>query len=247
MASVDREPGWSRPTRVSAVLYAAKVAAFRVRRGAVDAALPPLRFSKAGSDRLIYLTGLSATPLWSDPTLAEQAMQAGKNQNLAVAACALDGLVLPAGQVFSFWRHVGPPTAGRGYVAGRMLQEGCMVSAIGGGLCQLSNALYEVALQAGCLIVERHPHSRIVPGSAAAAGRDATVAWNYVDLRFTPREDLRLSVELDGADLVVRLLSATEAPGRPVGPVPLDTPVMHPARSCASCDETACFRHEGRH
>ncbi len=80
-----------------------------------------------------------------------------------------------------------------------------MIPAIGGGLCQLSNALYDVALAAGCEIVERHAHSRTVPGSAAAAGRDATVAWNYVDLRFSSPRELRLGVRLDSDDLVVEL------------------------------------------
>jgi len=61
-------------------------------------------------------------------------------------------------------------------VPGRQLREGCLFPAIGGGLCQLSNALYDVSLQAECEIVERHPHSRIVPGSAAARDRDAAIA-----------------------------------------------------------------------
>jgi hypothetical protein len=61
---------------------------------------------------------------------------------------------------------------------------------------KLSNALYQVALDSGCEIVERHRHSRTVPGSATAAGRDATVAWNYVDLRFRPAVDMQLTVEL---------------------------------------------------
>ena len=62
-----------------------------------------------------------------------------------------------------------------GFVAGRELREGCMVSSIGGGLCQLSNALYAAALEAGCEIVERHAHSKVVPGSLAERGLDATV------------------------------------------------------------------------
>ncbi len=103
--------------------------------------------------------------------------------------------MIPVGQVFSFWRQVGRASRRRGFVTGRMLKEGCLVPAVGGGLCQLSNALYDAALQSGCEIVERHAHSRVVAGSAAAAGRDATVAWNYVDLRFRTSAPLRMEVQ----------------------------------------------------
>ena len=135
----------------------------------------------------------------------------GKVQNLRRAAAALDGLELPAGAVFSFWRQVGRATPARGYVDGRMLREGCMMAAVGGGLCQLSNALYDAALAAGCEIVERHAHSQVVPGSAAAAGRDATVAWNYVDLRFVSPEPRLLRVILGARTLTVRLLARAPA------------------------------------
>ena len=80
-----------------------------------------------------------------------------------------------------------------------------MMPAVGGGLCQLSNALYDAALPAGCQIVERHAHSGPCPGSAAAAGRDATVAWNYVDLRFVRPTRLLRSVRLDRRDLSISL------------------------------------------
>ena len=81
------------------------------------------------------------------------------------AAASLDGILVPAGEVFSFWRQVGRTTRRRGYVTGRMLQQGCFVPSTGGGLCQISTALYEAALDSGCEIVERHAHSRIVPGA----------------------------------------------------------------------------------
>jgi hypothetical protein len=185
----------------------------------------------------------SITPLWSDETLAERALQMGKVQNLRQACRALDGLFIPAGSVFSFWRCVGPPLRARGYVPGRMLQQGCMMAAVGGGLCQLSNALYDAALQSGCRIVERHAHSRIVPGSAAALDRDATVAWNYVDLRFASHRPLRLVARLDRDSLIVRMLGRAEAPAAR-SPEPSRRAPLSAARSCASCAETDCLSHE---
>lgn len=240
-------PHWSHPTRLSILVFASKVAVFRARRGAVDLLAGTPRLAYVEADGFTAEAGASRTPLWSDPALAERELQRGKVQNLRVASRALDGLLLPAGAVFSFWRQVGPPIAARGFVPGRMLREGCMVEAVGGGLCQLSNALYEAALQAGCRIVERHAHSAVVPGSAAALGRDATVAWNYVDLRFACDHDLRFVVRLDRDDLDVRLLARAGVaapkrpePERPTSPAPTDV------RSCGGCDEADCFLHRSR-
>jgi hypothetical protein len=230
------------PTRLSSAVFAAKALGLRLRRALGDAAAPAPRLSREGAT-FSEVAGAAQSPLWSDETLAERAMQLGKVQNLRVAARALDGLVIPAGAVFSFWRNVGPPIAARGYVPGRMLQQGCMVASVGGGLCQLSNALYEVALQAGCRIVERHAHSRIVPGSLAAEGRDATVAWNYVDLRFTAERALRLSVRLDRDTLSVRLLAENAAKASAPA-LEATGPSLVLARSCASCGESDCFMHE---
>ncbi|ESQ76673.1 hypothetical protein ABAC402_03080 [Asticcacaulis sp. AC402] len=145
------------------------------------------------------------TPLWSDDSVAERGLQLGKVQNLRIAAKALNGLVVPAGQVFSFWAQVGPPTRGRGFVEGRELRQGCLIPTVAGGLCQMSNSLHVAAKRAGCDIVERHGHTAVVPGSPFGPNDDATVFWNYVDLRFRPRETVRLRVILTEHDLQVML------------------------------------------
>ena len=243
--ATSRPVSTTHPTRLSSVVFAAKAIVFRARRFAADLRAPPPRLSTGGAN-FTQPAGDSRSALWSDETLAERALQRGKVQNLRVAAQALDGLFIPAGAMFSFWRNIGLPSSARGYASGRMLQQGCMVASTGGGLCQLSNALYEVALQAGCRIVERHSHSRIVPGSLAAEGRDATVAWNYVDLRFTADRDLRLTVRLDRDTLTVRLLGQDEAVARaPDAAAKAMAAPLILARSCASCGETQCFMHEG--
>src|SRR5206468_12891452 len=115
------------------------------------------------------------------------------------------GLCRPGGGLFRFWAQVQRPMRRLGFVRGRELREGCVIASVGGGLCQLSNALYDVALTAGCAIVERHAHSRRLPGSMAALGRDATIFWNYVDLRFRPAVDCQLEVTLDRDRLTVAL------------------------------------------
>jgi len=212
-------PYRTRPTRFSSLVFGAKAVILRARRAVRNLVAGPPLLVKAEAPGFPCLVAESRSSLWADDTLAERGFQLGKNQNLRIACRALDGLVIPAGTVFSVWRHLGAPIAARGYVPGRMLKQGCMVPSVGGGLCQLSNALYDVALQGGCRIVERHSHSRIVPGSAAAAGRDATLAWIYVDLRFAPEQELRLSARLDRDSLVIRLLAPATTATRPPAPV----------------------------
>jgi len=187
-------------------------------------------------------------PLWTHISAAEFPLTAGKVQNLRTSALALNGLEIPAGQVFSFWAQLGRTKKSAGYVAGRELREGCLIPSTGGGLCQLSGLLYGAALDAGFEIVERHAHSRKMPGSLADSGRDATVFWNYVDLRFRAPFDWRLEVEMAPTDLMVRIRSAA---GKVEGTEPYAVPLLDqgipdratPSGDCLTCQQTACFRH----
>jgi hypothetical protein len=245
---------WGSPTRRSAALFRTKVTLHQVERGIRDFGAGLRRFERSDEPGYVVLFGQSRTPLWADVPLTERVYQFGKVQNLRRAIRQLDRLVLPADALFSFWKQVGRASRGRGFVVGRMLQGGCLIPAVGGGLCQLSNALYDVALQAGCDIVERHAHSRMVPGMAR--GRDATVAWNYVDLRFRCRRKLQIEARIERHELVVSFRGLVEVadrvpadltedralpprPGRDLPVQPIDQ-----ARSCATCGETSCFRHE---
>jgi hypothetical protein len=67
------------------------------------------------------------------------------------------------------------------------------VSAVQCPVCGRTHSRFE--------LLERHAHSRRPPGSRAAEGSDATVAWNYVDLRFRARQAWRLEVRLDAVSL----------------------------------------------
>jgi hypothetical protein len=239
------------PTRASAALFRTKVLLHQAERRFRDPWVGLRRFAPSDGPRLPVALAESRTPLWADGALSERAYQLGKVQNLRRAIRQLDRVILPADALFSFWTQVGRATRRRGFVTGRMLQAGCLIPAVGGGLCQLSNALYDVALQAGCDIVERHAHSRILPG--APAGPDATVAWNYVDLRFRCPQTVQIEARLTRDEFVLRFRGEADSAGRgePRGPRSQPRreslpPAVDVARSCATCDETFCFRHEQR-
>jgi len=114
-------------------------------------------------------------------------LQQNKIVNLLIAVKAIDGVTISPGESFSFWRLVGRTSRRKGYLPGMTIVDGRLTVATGGGLCQLSNALYWVALHLGCTISERHRHSfDCFPDSYRSVpfGAGATVNYNYVDLRF---------------------------------------------------------------
>jgi hypothetical protein len=238
-----------RPSLRDALVFRAKATLLQMNRAARnalsrDAARHPLREELAGE----AVAGRSETRLWTADDDAERHLLAGKVHNLRLAIRRLNGVEVPAGAVFSFWAQVGRPARRRGYVAGRELREGCIIPTVGGGLCQLSNALYDAALNAGFEIIERHAHTQVIPGSLAEVGRDATVFWNYVDLRFKSAHPFRVEAAMDANVLTVRFKSSAARAGRPARPA-LKTlavaPASHAPNSCVTCNVHECFRHVG--
>jgi vancomycin resistance protein VanW len=127
------------------------------------------------------------SPLLRQHSAISPELQSGKENNVRLAAAAIDNVVLPPGAEFSYHALVGRPSRARGFRPGFELHNGKLSSGIGGGCCQVSNMLYWLALNAGLTITERHRHgfdlfpdcNRKVP-----FGCGATVFYNYRDLRF---------------------------------------------------------------
>lgn len=220
-----------------------KVRLLRVRRSIQNARETRPKLTKLEPDQCKFPIAESVTRLWTSESEDERRLECGKVHNLRVAAKLLDGLIVPAEQTFSFWRIIGKPTKSKGFVQGRQVQEGCIIASIGGGLCQLSNSLFDVATKAGLEIIERHPHTMIVPGSAAEYGRDATVAWNHIDLRFRAKTTIRLTAKLTADSLVVQVFADAQSSNAFV-PILSQSPGSRKiANSCETCGQEDCFRH----
>ena len=235
------ETGHRIPTRREALVFRFKSLGLQTKRFVSDSFDRKVRsFSKGESLVSQPLVAESRTKLWTEFEPEERFLVAGKIQNLRVAAGAIDGLELPAGEIFSFWKHVGRTTASRGYVRGRELREGCIIPNIGGGLCQLSNALYDAALKANFEILERHAHTLTISGSLAEEGRDATVFWNYVDLRFRSAVPIRIEAGMSSDHLLIKFRGTKQK--RPtLHQIQRNGKVDH-VNSCASCGMDDCFR-----
>ena len=229
------------PTRAEALVFRVKTFLLQCRRLLKDnVRFRVSKFTK--DDRLISekVISESRTALWTETEPRERFLVAGKVNNLRIAARELDGIEIPADRVFSFWKHVGRASRFRGFVAGRELREGCIIPNVGGGLCQLSNALYDAALDAGLDIVERHAHTQVIEGSLAEQGRDATVFWNYVDLRFRSAHPFRIEAKLDDHELLVRFRGSQNGKVK-LHKLSRELLNFDEPRSCATC-EMDCHR-----
>lgn len=106
----------------------------------------------------------------------------GEEFNVGLAADRLAGTVVVPGEVFSLNRLLGPYTKVKGYQDGPMYVGGRIVPSEGGGICKIATTLYNVVTLSNLKVVERHPHSMMVP--YVPPGQDATVAYGSFDFRF---------------------------------------------------------------
>lgn len=116
-----------------------------------------------------------------------------RNQNIITAASKINNSVVLPGEVFSTNKEFGETTYENGYrVAGTYL-NGKIVDGMGGGMCQVSTTLYMALLHAEAEIVERANHSMKV--GYANYGFDATLAGDYIDLKFKNNTDYPMTIE----------------------------------------------------
>ena len=104
-------------------------------------------------------------------------------ENLDIASKAISGKILAPGEVFSFNELAAPLN----YNETKVIVGGKEDYADGGGLCQVSSTLYMAANYAGLDIVERTPHSAMLP--YIRPGLDATVWFGSLDMKFENTTD----------------------------------------------------------
>ena len=147
------------------------------------------RFARTKGEREDYLFTLAErfSPMERVKGAIEPRLQKGKERNVAIAAASIDRTLVKPGEIFSYHRLVGRPSRWRGFESGLQLMRDEESEGTGGGLCQISNMLFQLASGSGMLIVERHRHALdLFPDHVRTApfGCGATVRYNYFDLRF---------------------------------------------------------------
>lgn len=121
----------------------------------------------------------SATVLRSRVVMAIDT-QAQAYANVSLAAAALHGVRIEPGEMLSFNALVGERTAARGYQHAQEPAYGENVSGVGGGICQVSSALYQLALLGGLPVAERS--AAVYPVAYCEMGQEAAVSDQGVDL-----------------------------------------------------------------
>jgi vancomycin resistance protein YoaR len=105
-----------------------------------------------------------------------------RNINIGRAAELIDGTLLKPGETFSLNDTVGERTAENGFTIGYVISNGVLVQDYGGGVSQMATTTFNAMFFAGLEDVEHKPHSFYI--DRYPEGREATVAWPTVDLRF---------------------------------------------------------------
>ena len=115
-----------------------------------------------------------------------------RENNIALAMEAFDGLVIGVGEKVSFNNVVGKRSRDKGYKEAKIIVDGEFVPGVGGGVCQASTTLFNAVLLSGLKIVESHNHS--IPISYVPLGRDAMVS-SAADLEFVNNTGAPLYIE----------------------------------------------------
>jgi vancomycin resistance protein YoaR len=132
--------------------------------------------------KLVDLTYSLFNDKLSGYTTYFNAADKNRAKNLEIALGYLNGKILMPGEVFSYVNTVGDINSSRGYMPASTFKAGTIVQEVGGGICQTSSTLYNVAITSNLQIIERHAHG--LPVGYVRPSTDATIYDTILDLKF---------------------------------------------------------------
>ncbi|MCX7922924.1 MAG: VanW family protein [Clostridia bacterium] len=129
-----------------------------------------------------------------------------RTHNIKLASQKINGLILKPADIFSMNNALGPRTIENGYKDAPVIYKNELIKGPGGGVCQVTTTLYGAALKAKLDILERVHHT--LPLGYVEPGQDATIAEDYIDMKFqnSTGYSLCVSSEVKDSTLYVRLL-----------------------------------------
>jgi vancomycin resistance protein YoaR len=105
-----------------------------------------------------------------------------RNINIGRAAALINGTLLKPGDTFSLNQVVGERTKANGFTEGYIIKDGRFRKELGGGVSQSATTTFNAMFFAGLKDIEHKPHGLYT--DRYPAGREATVAWPSLDLKF---------------------------------------------------------------
>lgn len=132
--------------------------------------------------------------------------------NVHLAASKINGAIINPDDVFAYLSYVEPITVEGGYKSANVYANGKILKDIGGGVCQVSSALYSAVLNANLEIVKRYAHSLTV--GYVPYGQDATVASGEIDFRFKndTNEPIKIIASSDNAGVYITIMGKKKDP-----------------------------------
>lgn len=157
------------------------------------------------------------TPLFRPLRDVDMWMQENKVDNLMLASEEINGIIINPGETFSYWKLIGNPNKRKGYKKGMILFFGEFKSGVGGGLCQLSNMIFWMALHSPLTVTERYRHSYdVFPDIKRKMpfGSGATCVYNYKDLQLKNNTNMSIQiiVKLTTTDLIGEIRTSKKNP-----------------------------------
>jgi vancomycin resistance protein YoaR len=105
-----------------------------------------------------------------------------RNINIGRAAALINGTLLKPGDIFSLNQVLGERTKANGFTEGFIIKGGRFRKELGGGVSQSATTTFNAMFFAGLKDVFHKPHGLFI--DRYPAGREATVAWPSLDLKF---------------------------------------------------------------
>lgn len=126
-----------------------------------------------------------------------------RTTNIGRAAELIDGSLVMPDETWSFNRRVGERTAENGFVDGLIINNGQYEKASGGGVSAVATTVFNAMFFSGVKPVEYGAHSFYI--ERYPEGREATVAWGSLDLRFANDSGKALYIQAEATDTSITI------------------------------------------
>lgn len=170
------------------------------------------KYSAAVSDPLQYEVCALKTLIINENSGHDIIYQYNKSENLRITAKTMDGVLIRPGETFSF-SFLSRKSRKYGKLKdGLVLIDGKITAAKGGGLCHLSNLIYQLFLMSPLTVTERHSHkvkSFPDPDGSGVDGIDATISEGWLDLKSENNTDdiFQVKISFDDKYMYGKILS----------------------------------------
>lgn len=140
----------------------------------------------------------------------------GRNYNIELAAERLNGIILEAGESFSFLERVGDGSEEKGFRKANVYSRGEIKQEAGGGVCQAASTLYSAVLYANLEVISRTAHT--LPVTYIPAGQDASISADGIDFQFKNNQlfPIRILASANGSTLTITIQGTNVNPGQTV-------------------------------